>query len=65
MHRKATEMNDKPTAIYQNNIVSVNSVLVEIDSQLSNIFVMLKNIKRHFKFTNKKMVYLIIPENYS
>jgi len=38
MHRKATEMNDKPIAIYQNNIASVNSVLVEIDSQLSNIF---------------------------
>lgn len=64
MHPKATEMNDKPTAIYQNNIASVNSVLVEIDSQLSNIFVMLKNIKRYFTFTNKKMVYLVIPENY-
>jgi hypothetical protein len=30
-------MNDMPTTIYQNNIASVNSVWVEIDSQLLNI----------------------------
>jgi len=39
MRDKATEINDKPATIYQNNIVSV---LVEIGSQLSNILSGLK-----------------------
>lgn len=42
MTRKATEMNNKLEALYQNNIASV---LAEIGSQLSNIFSGLKNEK--------------------
>lgn len=39
MRHKATEMNDKPVTIYQNNIASI---FVEIGSKLSNILSGLK-----------------------
>jgi len=56
-------MNDKPATIYQN---SIGSVLDEIGSQATAIkhFVRSIQIKRHYKCTNKKIVYILIrPEN--